>query len=81
MSMEDLKNLAKSRGEQAIETAKIDEENKKKVVYASRVGTFLKICNAIRSTCSQFKKSTFLFSEIRFQNYFYFHHMYNFFFF
>ena len=62
--MEDLRNLAKSRGEQAIETAKIDEENKKKVVYASRVGTFLKICNAIRSTCSQFKKSTFLFSEI-----------------
>ena len=64
MTMEDLKNLAKSRGERAIEVAKVDEERRKKTVYANRAGSFLKISNAIRSSCSQFKKSTFLFSEI-----------------
>ena len=65
MSMEELQNLAKSRGERAIETIKMDQEKRKKSLYANRAGTFLKICNALRSICAQFRKSTFLISEIQ----------------
>ena len=43
MSMEELKNLAKLRGERASEIAKVDKERKKKTIYADRVKTFLRI--------------------------------------
>ena len=65
MSMEELKNLAKLRGERASEIAKVDKERKKKTIYADRVKTFLRICTAIRSTSSQFKKTIFMLSEIK----------------
>ena len=64
MTIEELQNLAQSRGENALELAKEDEEKKRKVTYASRVSSLLKICNALRSTCSQFKKSIFLLPEL-----------------